>query len=137
MSYEVSFDDVDRLCRYDGALAPLDTPAKNFDFHASICSQYNGRAVLAKSSVLNNHVTELEQRTQRAARIAPMGNVSGEAGVTVNWGGNDGPSIGGYVSGSASDDKGNSVDLTVEVNNDGTGSATVSASHDQDTGSSK
>jgi hypothetical protein len=61
--------------------------------------------------------------------------VSAEGGFTVEWGNPGGPSISGYVSGSASDDKGNKTEVKVEVNDDGSGKATVSASHDEDNNS--
>lgn len=65
--------------------------------------------------------------------IAPMGTVSGEAGVSYEWGGKDGGGVSGYVSGSASDDNGNKAEVEVQVNSDGSGKVDVSVSHDEDT----
>lgn len=61
--------------------------------------------------------------------------MSGEVGGTITWGGEAGIQASGYVSGNASDNNGNKVDITVEVKSDGSGSATASASHEGKTDS--
>lgn len=138
MSYGVNFDDVDRLSRYDGAPARFDEPNKSFDFHESICSQYNGGAIFAKSTALTSHVTELEQRTQRAAKVAPMdANVGVKAEITCEWGGKDGVTVSGSISGSVSDDKGNSVEAKAEIDSDGSGRVSAAAEHEKDYPSGK
>ena len=65
-------------------------------------------------------------------KIVPMGTTSGEAGIKYEWGGKDGGGVSGYVSGSASDDKGNTAEVEVTVNSDGSGDATISVSHDEE-----
>lgn len=69
--------------------------------------------------------------------ITPLSNVKGEAGVTITWGGENGTEISGYASGSASDDRGNKAGVTFEINDDGSGKASVSASHEHSTDSQK
>jgi hypothetical protein len=58
--------------------------------------------------------------------------LSGEAGVTITWGSDKGAEVSGYVSGSASDDNGNTAQVTVEINDDGSGSADISVKHDEE-----
>ena len=64
-----------------------------------------------------------------------MGNVTAEIGATISWGGGDGVQASGRVSGSVSDDNGNKADVKVEIKSDGSGSASVSASHEEPSGS--
>lgn len=138
MLSEISFEDFDRLDTYERTIVQPGLSLATF--HQAICTSTCGIRSVERMIISDGAPTEIEQRTQRLARShriekVPMGNVSGEAGITISWGGDNGPSVGGYVSGGASDDKGNSVEVNVQVNGDGTGSATASASHDEDTGS--
>jgi hypothetical protein len=64
--------------------------------------------------------------------IIPPTGFDAKLGIDISWGGDKGTEASGYVSGSASDDKGNEAELKVEVNSDGSGSANISASHHED-----
>ena len=58
-------------------------------------------------------------------------SVSGKGEITVEWGGKEGTKISGGVSGGVSDSKGNKAEVKVEVENDGSGKATLSAEHEK------
>lgn len=127
----VDFDEYERY--YRSSFSPTTPSAINM--HDRICVQVGNCSPYTKTVVLQTTRSEVEEKTQRIARqngreIAPMG-VSGEAGVTIEWG-SKGTEVSAYVSGKASDDNGNQAEVKVEVNDDGSGSATVSVSHDED-----
>ena len=111
----------------------METSEKSF--HEAICTSSSGNPHrFIQATYLNRPFSNIENKAQKIVqnhRIAPMGNVSGEIGGKISWGGEDGTQASGYVSGSASDDNGNTVEATVEVNSDGSGSASVSASHEE------
>jgi len=66
-----------------------------------------------------NERSKVECKTQGIAqqyKIAPMDtNVDGMAEITVEWGGKDGPTFTGSVSGSVRDNNGNKAEVKVEV----------------------
>lgn len=108
------------------------------DFHENICSLSEHSPRLIKATHSNRQLSSLERKVHKIGeecRIAPTGNISGEIGGKISWGGEEGVQGSVYASGSASDDNGNKAEATVEVNSDGSGSATVSASHEEETGS--
>ncbi len=139
MSFEVTLNSVD-FDEFDERYRSLhpNTVVAEDCFHEAIFSA-SGRAYQAIQAVsLREKPSVIDHKTQRIARnhgIAPMGTVSGEVGLSVDWGGKNGTEISGYASGSASDDNGNKVEVTVEVKGDGSGNASASASHDEETGS--
>jgi hypothetical protein len=112
-------------------------------------AEWNGRtAIILKednysplglASVLGRSIPNTGKRTStiQGNKIATMSNVKGEAGVTITWGGENGTAISGYASGSASDDRGNKAGVTFEINDDGSGKASVSASHEHSSESQK
>jgi hypothetical protein len=101
----------------------------------TIFSQGNESWHFTKNAV-NETTTpsELAQRMQRVAhgmKIAPReSETSGEVGGTWKWGGKGGPEFNGYLKGKVQDNKGNSAEVKVQQNSDGTGSATASAKHE-------
>jgi hypothetical protein len=112
------------------------SPAVSYNFHENIFDQHNGRLGLEKTVILCKAPKEVEQRTQKVAKIASSNaNASGRADITFEWGGKDGPSVSGSISGSCSDDRGNKAEVRVSVESDGSGKATVSAEHDKKPGS--
>lgn len=52
-----------------------------------------------------------------------------EGGLNVEWGGENGIEIGGYLKGEAHDDKGNYAEIEIEQKSDGTGGLSASAGH--------
>ncbi len=97
-------------------------------------ANWNGHKIMnggeSLAHLVNGQQIQIETYN-KAMKITPM-ETKAEIGGTISWGGEKGVEISGYASGSASDDNGNTADVTVEVNSDGTGSATVSVSHDED-----
>jgi len=57
---------------------------------------------------------------------------SAEVGAQISWGGPEGVECSGYIKGEIHDNEGNSAEIKVEQNDDGTGSATVSASYNDE-----
>ena len=108
------------------------SPIVSYPYHENIFAQHGDHSVLTKSVAFSNALKEVEQRTQQAAKIAPMGaNVTAKTEVTIEWGGKQGTSINGSVSGSVSDNKGNKTEVRVQVERDGSGKATISAEHEK------
>ena len=138
MSSEISLIDFDECDGYSRSPYSAST-SNDSSFQERIFVHGSNFQGLARGVTLHIIRSNAEQRVQAAANnrgIAPMGaSVSGEVGVTVEWGGSKGTEVSGHASGSVSDDKGNAVDATVEVASDGSGSATVSASHEEKSGS--
>lgn len=139
MSSEITFDsiDLDNISLYY-SLSSSDGGISENSFHKAIYSPLESSSQTINKNYPNRPFSITESKTQRVAQnqmIIPVGNVKGEVGGTISWGGEDGVEISGYVSGSASDDRGNTASIEVEINSDGSGSATVSGSHDEDTNS--
>ncbi len=100
--------------------------------HKNIFDEQTSCVGIRKTVILRETPLEIELRTHRAAKIASRGNnLNGKAEITVEWGGNDKPSVSGSVSGSVTDDKGNKAKVKVTVENNGSGKATVSAERDK------
>lgn len=131
----VDFDEVSELGKYyESSYMPLKA-SLNTDFYKTIFSINDSSFLFNRTVISKNSLTEVDIKTMKIAhgdncKFKPM-DVSGEVGATVKWGGDKGTEVSGYASGSASDDDGNTVEITVEVNNDGSGSATVAASHEE------
>ncbi len=104
------------------------SPSNGHAFYQHICSQDYDYRAFGKN--ITPHVP-LNETTQKMANIFPMGSVSGEVGVSISWGGENGTEVSGHASGSVSDDNGNKAEVKVEVQSDGSGTASVSASHDE------
>ena len=139
MSFDVEFQsvDLDYLGECYGFLNfNMETPEKSF--HEAICTSSGNPYRFIQATYLNRPLSNIDSKAQKIVqnhRIAPMGNINGEIGGKISWGGEDGVQASGYVSGSASDNNGNTVEATVEVNSDGSGNASVSASHEEKTDS--
>lgn len=117
-----------------GSISP--SPAVCCNFHENIFDQHNDRWVFAQTVTLCTSPKEIEQRTQKVAKIASKNpNANGRADITFEWGGKDGPTVSGSISGGFSDDKGNRAGVKVEVQSDGSGKATISAEHEKKPGS--
>ena len=137
MSSEIGSVDVDELGGYnDWSRIVTDAPVA--DLYSNIFVPKNHCCKLPIIVTVQTGLSHIEKESQKVAQIiAPMGKVSGEAGITFEWGGSNGSEVSGYVSGGASDDKGNKAEVKVEVKSDGSGNATVAVSHDKDSGSQK
>jgi hypothetical protein len=94
--------------------SPHSSPEKGLGFHEKIFTEGADCITFTRSANLLTTLTEGERKVAGAANIASMGaNVSGEVKITVEWGGKDGPSVSGSVSGSVSDDRGNAMEAEV------------------------
>ncbi len=105
-------------------------------FHKQILSQNYGANLDRTKNIppcnLQNH-NPTNQKVQKVFSDSPVGaNVGGEVSVTFKWGGEEGTSVSGSASVNASDDNGNTVTVTAEVNDDGSREVSASASHDDD-----
>jgi hypothetical protein len=133
MSSEIGAVDFDG---YDVEFVSLCPPQEesNSAFHESIFSEPLTSRPLAKTVVPGDASSNLVSRTQQVAQTqgAYLGarlEGSGEVGGRWRWGGPDGNQFSGYVKGEVRDDKGNSAQVQVTQNSDGTGEAAVSARH--------
>jgi hypothetical protein len=134
MSIEVSLSSVD-FDKYPGVSFASAAQYEEI-FHERIFSQHPNCQVVTKITVLLTARSEVEERTEKASRNhvirnIPIKGVSAEAGVSIEWGGQKGTGVSGYVSGSAEDDRGNKAEVKVEVNDDGSGKASVVVGHDE------
>ena len=137
MSYEVNFSSGDSNefdQYYDASIS--ESIAQSANMHQIPFSSVHSSFVLHQIRVQRRNESEMEQRIQAAVRTVGLKTlakgISGEAGIKWEWGGNEGSGLSGYVSGSASDDKGNKAEVEVEVNSDGSGNVTASVSHEED-----
>lgn len=73
--------------------------------------------------------SELEVRTQKIRRMILNAGASGEVKVEVSWGDKDGTKVNIGASGQIEDKNGNYAKAEVKHDNDGKGSASVSAGH--------
>ena len=141
MSCEINFDGVDFEALSLYSQEPLSPKAVVSDdrLHAAIDSDLICSRPLTRAVCLQGP-GEIDQRIQGIARksglpIGPMGNVSGEIGGEAKWGGDQGFTISGYLSGKVSDDYGNTASTDVTVRSDGSGSVSASVSHEEKTDS--
>ena len=75
---------------------------------------------------------KMENASFRKMEMKPMGGGSFEVGIKVEWGGgNDDTKVSGYAEAEAHDDDGNYVEVHAEQNDDGKGSVSVSAGHEE------
>lgn len=97
------------------------------NLHMHIFSQGSIDNARAKNMISRTVFDDIDKKTVCISRTGCAGG--GEAKFTVEWGGSEGPSISGSASGSIRDDHGNKASAEVKVNSDGSGSASVSISH--------
>lgn len=124
-----SVDDFDTF--YESALSQPASPGERL--HEAIFCISGSHFRFVRTASVENGESDIMQRIKRTSSnngIAPM-EVSGEIGGKISWGGENGVQGSGHVSGKASDDNGNKVDVKVEVNTDGSGNASITASHEE------
>lgn len=125
MSYEVSsvgFDEFEESSRWVG----FDPNPHIATFHEVIFSGPSDFYHVERVIQFGNKTRSVAQQCRVSSVDASVG---GKAEITVGWGGKDGTTISGSISGSVSDSNGNKAEVKVEVENDGSGTATVSAEH--------
>lgn len=129
---EVNLDyiELDAFERRDYFAAPQ-MPSSNL--HEGIVYPKNDFLPMTRTVTLVTERSGSDIKAQKVLQgsIAPMGSTSAEGGFTITWGGENGTEVSGYISGSASDNSGNTAEVTVEVNSDGSGSADVSVKHEE------
>ena len=103
-----------------------DLPTSNF--HKQIFSHESGPRTMAKHVTAHTDLSDTDDKTMRIARMGCTKEA--EVKLVYEWGDPKGPTISGSASGKIKDDRGNKAEVEVKVNSDGSGSATVSASHD-------
>src|SRR5689334_637565 len=99
---EVNLDSVD-FNELDGRYSSLysNTVAPKGCFHEAIFSLSDHPCPSIQSVNLKEKSPVMDNRIQRIARnhgIKPMGTLSGEAGISVSWGGDKGTEVSGYAS---------------------------------------
>ena len=99
------------------------------NFHEQIFNHESTCRNMEKNITSHHNLSNTDEKTMRIAR---MGCTSGlDAKVIIRWGDPEGPSISGSASGNIQDRRGNKAEMEVKVNSDGSGSASVSASHNK------
>ena|SRR3990167_1617252 len=130
----ISFDSVD-FDKYDNLL-PTEGSLSCTNYYEKILPQSNCSPIAVRKIVFQDTRSETDTKIQRISFQSNiklmMSKVSGEVGVTYEWGGKDGGEVNAHASASGSDDKGNTAEVKVEVNKDGSGSATVIVRHDDE-----
>lgn len=120
---------------FDVSHFELDKPSSAFpksNFHEHIFSQGNACKSFVQNVTLLRSLTASEKRVEKASFVVTPLGVSGEGGVTFTWGDDKGVQVSGHASASISDENGNSVEATIEVESDGSGKATISAKHEEE-----
>jgi|CXWL01.1.fsa_nt_gi hypothetical protein len=105
-------------------------------FHDKLFSNTHCKLHFSKQLSIAHNRTMMEKTVDafflnrmRNAEVADTeGSVSG--GIQCDWGGQDGPQFSAYIEAEAHDDHGNYVEVSVEQSSNGTGSASVSGSHE-------
>ena len=102
-----------------------DLPTCNF--HKQIFSHESGCRTRLKHVTAHTDLSDTDDKTMRIIRMSRRGG--GTVKIDIDWGDPKGPSISACASGNLEDDHGNKAEVEVKVNSDGTGSASISASH--------
>lgn len=105
-------------------------------FQDRICFKGHGGLRLSKPVSIACNPTAIE-RSVNSLFLTKIANAkANESGgsvtldLSVDWGGSQGTTFSGSINAEAHDDRGNTVEVRVEQSSDGSGSATVSGSHE-------
>ena len=138
MSYEINLStDSDEYDKYYNEMNHRDAlPAE--DFHKVIFFQWSSCTTFTKRAILHGNPLDMDRKIQNAAqytsgKMKPMsrgGSVSVD--VSISWGGSEGTQGSVGISAEAHDDSGNKVEVSVEQDSNGEGSANISVSHEKD-----
>ena len=125
-TYSVSFDQINE---YESYSLRSDNQQSSSNLHEAI---FPGEWCL-RSLKHDVSLTSSPQKITNAAKIiAPLkAGGSVELGGKIEWGGQNGIEISAYGKAEGHDDKGNTAEISVEQNSDGSGNATVSVSHEE------
>jgi hypothetical protein len=135
MSIEINFDsfDFEEIDKYSRSSTSQTTSIEPV-FHEAIFYKAGGAILSNRTYSLKKETSETAMKTKKVmhTNFGGISNFSGEIGGKISWGGENGVQATGYAQGSASDDKGNTAEITVEINSDGTGSASASLIREED-----
>jgi len=99
------------------------------DLQKNIFDQCNHFSAFTKNVSHRIKLDNTDQKMQKVS-FAKDVNVSGKAEINIEWGGSNGTSFNGSVSGNISDQKGNKAEASIKIDDDGAGKISASVSHD-------